>query len=388
MRRHAPDLSRASGFCQTGRPGDNRPVAKVLILSPFEGAPPRHGSIVRTHYLARWLAARHRVWFVCRPDAPTLPVTVLLNHPNRWLQLAYPPLLWRLWRLIRAEDIELIVVSHFWALLLGLLLAWSTGRPLVFDEHNVEFVRFRRLGSPLWPLVRLGEWLGCRSAQRVLCVSETDRAFLQAGLGVASARLQVAPNGADVASLSGQAVDRAAVRAGLGLTVGEPLVLFFGTLAHRPNRDAADLICQRLAPAIPARFVIVGSGGATYARQRTMTPPNVVIRDFMPDLTALIKSADLVIAPITVGSGTRFKIVESAACGRQVISTTLGAEGLERAAFGPALVIADDWDAFQTAIEANLVQPLTWTPTPRFWELYDWAHIFGRLDLHPILNQP
>lgn len=359
-------------------------MSKILILSPFEGAPPRHGSIVRTHYLARWLAARHTVWFVCRPDAPDLPVTVLLNHPNRWLQLAYPPLLWRLWRLIRAEDIELIIVSHFWALLLGLLLAWSTGRPLLFDTHNVEYVRFRRLGSPLWPLVWLGEWVGCRRAQLVLCVSEADRAFFQTGVGVAPQRIQVTPNGADVAALAGRVVDRAATRAGLGLTPTEPMVLFFGTLAHRPNRDAADLICQRLAPHSPARFLIAGSGGAAYARQRPATPANVLLRDFTPDLVALIKSADVVIAPVTAGSGTRFKIIESAACGRQVVSTTLGAEGLDRAAFGPALAIADDWDDFLAAMADCLTRPLTWTPTPLFWEQYDWAQIFGRIDLQTL----
>lgn len=361
---------------------------RVLLLSPFPGWPLLHGSIVRTHHLARFLSAERRVWLVCRPNAPPDLPQVILNHPNRFRQLLPPALLRRLTRLIRQENIELILVSHYWSLGLGLALRGLTGRPLLFDDHNAEYLRFRRQGSRLWPWIGLVEGLGCRAAAGVLCVSETDQAFLAQGLRLPPAKFQVIPNGADVAMLQEVPVDPARVRAGLGLAAEEKMVLFYGTLAHRPNHAAVEVIRQHLAPQVNARFVVAGVGGHAYAAAHPQLPANLHMLDFVEDIVALIKSADVVIAPLTGGSGTRFKIIEAAACGRPVISTSLGAEGLDREAFGDALTICDDWPGFALCIRQRLALPLTWQPSPRFEALYTWRNIFGRIDFNRLRPAP
>jgi glycosyltransferase involved in cell wall biosynthesis len=52
------------------------------------------------------------------------------------------------------------------------------------------------------------------------------------------------------------------------------------------------------------------------------------VRGFVPELDALYKEIRVVTCPILAGGGTRFKIIEAAAYGRPVVSTTLGAEGI------------------------------------------------------------
>jgi glycosyltransferase involved in cell wall biosynthesis len=58
----------------------------------------------------------------------------------------------------------------------------------------------------------------------------------------------------------------------------------------------------------------------------------------------------VVVAPILTGGGTRVKIIEAALYGRPVVSTTLGAEGLELSAGRGELVIADEPEAFAQAV--------------------------------------
>jgi glycosyltransferase involved in cell wall biosynthesis len=72
------------------------------------------------------------------------------------------------------------------------------------------------------------------------------------------------------------------------------------------------------------------------------------------DAVAALARAKLAVVPLLSGSGTRFKILEAWAAGRAVVSTTLGAEGLD-ARDGEHLVIADDAETFATAI-ARLLQ--------------------------------
>jgi glycosyltransferase involved in cell wall biosynthesis len=199
-------------------------------------------------------------------------------------------------------------------------------------------------------------------------------------------KIQVAANGANVAQLQQHPTDPAMVKQQLGLEADEGMVLFFGSLNHGPNAQAVDIILDELAPRLASqadslKLVIAGLGHEAYlqARQRPL-PPHVLFTGFVDDITALIKSADLIIVPILSGSGTRFKIIESAACGRPIISTTVGAEGLDQTAFGELLTICDDWDSFAQQIQVHLATPRQYTVPVTFQATYDWQQIFAGVD--------
>lgn len=366
-------------------------MEKVLVISPFVSWPLSQGSIVRTHYTVRWLSQQHTVYFACRggPEGQTIPGTeaIIVNNPHRYWQLLNPIFLYRLWRLIRQEQITMILVSQLWSGQHGLLLKLLTSIPLVFDNHNVEYVRLRRSGSFFWPFVACLEFVTCQLAKTVICVSEVDKVRLAKAMRLDPKKIRVAVNGVDVSKFANYPHDAAATRQALGLDPDAPFVLFFGSLDHRPNAQAADIILDEIAPRLKhlcpaARLVLVGLGAEAYQQSHPQPAPrNVRFAGFVADITAVIKSADLVIVPLTAGSGTRYKIIESIACGRRVISTTIGAEGLDLALLDQAITICDEWEQFGHEIAVQLARPREIPLPPGFAATYDWAAIFTQLDL-------
>ncbi len=363
---------------------------RILLLSPFQAWPLTQGAITRTHFLVRYLAEQNALWAAFRgrasvrelgPVRGTLPST-----GNKYLLLLDPGLLRRSLALVRAEAIDLIVVSHIWSAAAGLALRRLTGIPFIFDDHNVEFLRFRRTGNRLWPAVRLLEARACRAAAQVLCVSDFDGAYLQREFHLASARLQVVPNGADFEGLAECPVDVRSVRVQLGIQAGEKMLLYFGARSYKPNAQAVDVLVNEIAPRLDAaglayRMVVAGSGHDEHYRARPPANGRILFPGFVDDITALIKSADLVLAPILSGSGTRLKILESVACGRRVVSTSLGAEGLDRAVMGASLIVRDDWAEFAECALAACAQPSSVAVDAALKGTYDWRAIVADIRL-------
>ena len=73
----------------------------------------------------------------------------------------------------------------------------------------------------------------------------------------------------------------------------------------------------------------------------------------MDDAVSEIAAARVAVVPLVSGSGTRFKIIEAWAAGTPVVSTTIGAEGLD-ATPGEHLLIADTPDDFCHAVVSVL----------------------------------
>ena len=76
----------------------------------------------------------------------------------------------------------------------------------------------------------------------------------------------------------------------------------------------------------------------------------------MPDLRPHLAAAAAVVVPLRLGGGTRLKIVEAMAMGKAIVSTTLGAEGIE-AVPGRDLLIEDQPAAFADAVNRLLAEP-------------------------------
>ena len=128
-----------------------------------------------------------------------------------------------------------------------------------------------------------------------------------------------------------------------------PLFLFFGNFVHPPNREAARLLAEEIAPRVEARrpgcrFVIAGSNppASLVAREGLH---GVHVPGFVPDLAELTATCTAVLAPIFQGAGMRVKLLEAMAAGCPVVSTSLGFSGIEGES-GRDWLRADSVDAF------------------------------------------
>jgi glycosyltransferase involved in cell wall biosynthesis len=161
--------------------------------------------------------------------------------------------------------------------------------------------------------------------------------------------------------------------------VGQPaVVLFQATFDYAPNIDAVDWLVTEVEPRLRARVpgVEVRLVGTPVPRlDRHHQPPAVTVVGVVPAMEPELARADIAIVPIRYGSGTRLKILESFAHRVPVVSTTIGAEGLN-VEDEVHLLLADDPDAFATACERLLSEPdlrkrLVDAAEERYRELYE-----------------
>jgi polysaccharide biosynthesis protein PslH len=94
-------------------------------------------------------------------------------------------------------------------------------------------------------------------------------------------------------------------------------------------------------------FYIVGKGSKEILKD--IKDQGITITGKLPSVLQYLCNADVSIVPLSFESGTRFKILEAAACGIPIVSTTLGAEGIP-IADGENILIADDTAGFAGAI--------------------------------------
>jgi glycosyltransferase involved in cell wall biosynthesis len=231
---------------------------------------------------------------------------------------------------------------------------------VVVDTHDISYDLLRQvarsrvsLGRRVyaalnWRKLAREERACYRSADGVLVCSAADGARVLAD--VPAARVAVIPNAADVEFFKPRATDPPAD----GRTV-----LFFGLLSTFPNIDGVQFLMREVWPRIAAarpdaRCKVVGAQPPPWLSK--MAGPRVEVPGLVADLRPHLASSAVVVVPLRLGSGTRLKIVEAMAMAKPVVSTRLGAEGIE-AVPGRDIEIADDPETFASAVVTLLDRP-------------------------------
>ena len=136
--------------------------------------------------------------------------------------------------------------------------------------------------------------------------------------------------------------------------LSKPSILYTGTMDWHPNQDAVDYFVRHILPvvarAVPnVEFVIAGRATSDKLRQKYEAIPGVRFLGTVPDMRPVIAKSAVCVVPLRIASGTRLKILEAGAMGKPVVSTTIGAEGLEFVD-GKEIFIADDAVTFAEAV--------------------------------------
>jgi glycosyltransferase involved in cell wall biosynthesis len=137
-----------------------------------------------------------------------------------------------------------------------------------------------------------------------------------------------------------------------GYSARVPTLLFVGKLDYLPNEDGVRHFCAEILPLLqkasgPLRIRLVGANPTPGVKALVRHPYVEVLGD-VPDLTPYYADADVVIVPLRAGSGTRIKILEAFTFRRPVVSTTIGATGLDLTS-GKQLLLADEPQQFANA---------------------------------------
>lgn len=235
-------------------------------------------------------------------------------------------------------EADVVIFSHPWIFPLVGADIEPARQLIVYDSHNVEgLLRMELLddgGGPgtaiVREVIRLEHEL-CAYSHLVLACSHEDRASFNRLYGVPFERMRVFPNGTFTAKISPPtAEERAAARAEFDL--GTALVAFFIGSNYAPNAEAARFIVQRLAPALPnVLFVVAGGVGESLGdapKPFNLRVPGTVYEDTR---LSWLRAADIAINPMFGGSGTNIKMLDYMAAGLPIVTTGMGARGLETA---------------------------------------------------------
>lgn len=129
-------------------------------------------------------------------------------------------------------------------------------------------------------------------------------------------------------------------------------MLFVGNLTYPPNADAARILAEDILPLVrervdgAARARLVGTHNDELAR---LAGDGVELTGFVGDLGGVYAEADVVVAPLVAGGGTRLKLLEAFAREVPVVASRAAADGL-LAEHGEHLLLADRPDEFAAAI--------------------------------------
>jgi glycosyltransferase involved in cell wall biosynthesis len=131
-----------------------------------------------------------------------------------------------------------------------------------------------------------------------------------------------------------------------------PRVVYTGSMDWEPNVDAVEYFCSQIWPRIreefpDAIFQIVGRN--PFAKVRRLASESVEVTGTVPSVAEYLEKASVVVVPLRIGGGTRLKIFEAMAMGKALVSTSIGAEGLE-VENGRDLLLADDASRFADAV--------------------------------------
>jgi glycosyltransferase involved in cell wall biosynthesis len=236
--------------------------------------------------------------------------------------------------------------------------------PSVLFQHNVESEIWRRhadtAGNPVKKMMygvefrkmfRYERAAVCKF-QHVIAVSENDRALMTKW--VDGDRVTVVPTGVDLAQYR---------PAANGIDTSSPLITFIGAMDWEPNVDGVEYFCGEVWPAIKAevpraRFRIVGRNPDRRVQKWASDSANsnsvsndgsIEVTGRVPSVVEHLHESAVVIVPLRIGGGTRLKIYEAMAAGKVVVSTSIGAEGLD-VHHGRDIMLADDPRSFAQAV--------------------------------------
>jgi polysaccharide biosynthesis protein PslH len=363
---------------------------RILALALGVPFPPLGGGLTRTFHLLRSLSSHHEVMLAAfvygEPhDRPAFPVRIepvpwqwsaayreMIGEDPAAAQQAYS-------RLAFADDdpwfVSVLDPAPMEEVLKRILvtrpdLVLLEGTPLarflpalprevprildLFDIHS-EMERQALEQSP--PAERearsreaertlLFERHAAQSCDACLAVSEKDAVAATTVLG--ATRVHVVPNGVDTSYFSPSS--------------DEPesgALLFTGRMSYEPNVDAVCFFAAEVLPLIRrdaphARLHIVGAGPPP--RVAALASDSVVVHGRVDDIRPHQWNAEVVVVPVRAGGGTRLKVLEAAACGKAIVSTPLGVEGLAFHA-GDDLVVAEPPTDFAVAVVELLRNP-------------------------------
>ncbi|MBL7923733.1 MAG: glycosyltransferase [Bacteroidia bacterium] len=228
---------------------------------------------------------------------------------------------------------------------------------IILRTHNIEHLIWKRLavaeGNPFrkWYLNLLAERLkqyekwSLNRVDGIAAMTPEDEALLK-DLG-ARVPISIAPVGINIHDYP------------LYAHPDPQLVFHLGAMDWLPNVEGIEWFMTRVWPLIHAQFPaakLALAGKKMPASIRSFSSPDVKVQDFVKDSRLFMGQGGIMIVPLFSGSGMRVKIVEGMALGKAIVTTSIGAEGID-GKDGQEFLIANSPEEFADRVLLLLKEP-------------------------------
>jgi glycosyltransferase involved in cell wall biosynthesis len=227
---------------------------------------------------------------------------------------------------LNKHDSDILISSHPWS---SPCFRIKKGRIFIYDAHNCEYLLMKQILAGRWYnkiisfFVKIIEVKACRKARIILVSSGKDKESFMKLYGIPEDKIFVLPNGTYIERISEEKGD-------LSFKKNErPLLLFIGAY-YNPNIEAAKFIAEDVAPALNWADIAMVGTVSDYFRDKKV-PANVKLIGRVDDkeLFDWLKRADIGLNPMFTGSGINMKVLDYFSYSLPVVTTWVGARGLE-----------------------------------------------------------
>lgn len=357
---------------------------KILVIDEEFPFPPDSGKRIRSYNLLRRLGQKHEIHYLAYGEPHSTAFRALEEfglHPvavRNMVPQKSGPLFYLRLALNLFSGLPYIVTSHYSRIfkmeMLRLinnvapdmiLCEWTPYAeftrdikyiPRVVVAHNVESRIWRRYfdteNNPAkkWYIARQVAKLEkfektvFGTCDGITAVSQSDASEI-ADI-CPQARVQVVDNGVDLEYFKREphAVD-------------EDSLVFVGTMDWRPNQDAVTYFVKEIFPLIrekkpSAHAVFVGRKPPEFIRDYNNIE-GINVTGSVDDVRPYVHGSAIFIVPLRIGGGTRLKILDAMAMQKPIVSTVVGAEGLE-VTDGENILLADTAQGFADRVTGLL----------------------------------
>jgi glycosyltransferase involved in cell wall biosynthesis len=315
----------------------------------FDGIeiPPKSGIPYRFYYLSKVLAEKgvEVVVFLCdrfnadKEELKKLPFEFHLFSP----ELAYYD--YDLVKaVVKSAGVDILQVDHVQtSLWFAMRLSEELKIPLVTEMHDIDFRLKKSLGADSTEIAkqRFLQYASGQGSDQVICVCPDDYKYL-IEMGIPRKKIVVAPNGIDGDYYSYHAPDLKSKK-----------LVFLGNMFYPPNRSAAELIVKKIMPKLPKDYTLECIGMIDSEFAKKLSSKRIRFTGPVEDIRPYMQEAALAIAPITQGSGMKVKMLNFAAMGVPIVTTSEGIAGYPQ----EMAVVEDRIDKYPELILSLMTNP-------------------------------
>jgi polysaccharide biosynthesis protein PslH len=218
----------------------------------------------------------------------------------------------------------------------------KTSVPMVLRSHNVEYEIWKRTAEneknifkkiyleQLSRKIEAFEKEKMHLFDGIMAITGRDRQFYQKNNYKGA--IQTIPAGVDLEAIHPSEINNTGIS-----------LCFLGSMEWMPNVQGIEWYLEKIWPALYQKYPALTlhiAGKSMSEEMKIRKIQGVQFHGMVPDAAAFLNQHAIMIVPLLSGGGMRLKIVEAMAHGRCVLSTSIGAEGIE-AKDSEEIVIAD-----------------------------------------------